>query len=280
MVVTAELEELEAVPPPRAYDGCQLAVHYIGTNLSNGNIIQTTWDRQEGPLIYTLGSMQGQKKDTAGAKIMSAFDDALLGMAEGGVKTIVLQPEEAYGEADPALIVDIPMASVRQALGDIAVEAMNLETNILLPDGRKAVVKEISETSVRVDMNHALAGKQVEFQLAVLEVSLPGELLPSQQDTDARVATVSHILVEEESLAVRIKLELDGMGADFAQLAERHSACPSSREGGKLGSVQAGQMVAAFDAVVFDPAREVGQVHGPVKTQFGWHLIVIEDRTM
>lgn len=123
----------------------------------------------------------------------------------------MLQPEEAYGEADPALIVDIPMASVRQALGDIAVEAMNLETNILLPDGRKAVVKEISETSVRVDMNHALAGKQVEFQLAVLEVSLPGELLPSQQDTDARVATVSHILVEEESLAVRIKLELDGM---------------------------------------------------------------------
>jgi peptidyl-prolyl cis-trans isomerase C len=199
----------------------------------------------------------------------------------GGVKTIVLEPKEAYGEADPSLVVDIPMASVRQAIGDIAADGLTLETNILLPDGRSAVVKDISSVSVRVDLNHPLAGQRVEFQLAVMEVSLPGQLLESQKDANTKLATVAHILVEEEALALKLKLELtNGMGADFALLAEEHSTCPSSREGGKLGTFQAGMMVPEFDAVVFDSEMEIGKVHGPVKTQFGWHLIVIEDRTM
>lgn len=201
--------------------------------------------------------------------------------SSGGVKTIVLEPKEAYGEADPSLIVDIPMASVRQAIGDIAADGLTLETNILLPDGRSALVKDISPVSVRVDLNHPLAGQQVEFQLAVMEVSLPGELLESQKDANTKMATVAHILVDEEALALKLKLELtDGMEADFALLAEEHSTCPSSREGGKLGTFQAGMMVPEFDAVVFDAQMEIGKVHGPVKTQFGWHLIVIEDRTM
>ena len=57
----------------------------------------------------------------------------------------------------------------------------------------------------------------------------------------------------------------------------RYSSCPSSQKGGSLGSFGRGAMVPAFDEVVFN--KEVGVVHGPVKTPFGAHLILIESRT-
>lgn len=73
-----------------------------------------------------------------------------------------------------------------------------------------------------------------------------------------------------------LKKQLDE-GADFATLAKEHSTCPSSSRGGSLGTFGRHQMVAEFDQVVFE--EEVGVVHGPVKTQFGYHLILITDRT-
>ena len=62
----------------------------------------------------------------------------------------------------------------------------------------------------------------------------------------------------------------------FADSAASNSACPSAKKGGSLGSFSPGQMVAAFDKVVF--AEDVGVVHGPIATQFGSHLILITDR--
>ena len=66
-------------------------------------------------------------------------------------------------------------------------------------------------------------------------------------------------------------------GADFGEMAKEHSDCPSGREGGSLGEFGPGQMVPEFDTVVFNDA--VGEVHGPVKTQFGYHLIEITSRS-
>ena len=65
-------------------------------------------------------------------------------------------------------------------------------------------------------------------------------------------------------------------GADFAQLAKENSSCPSSRDGGNLGSFGPGQMVREFDQVVF--SAPVGEVQGPVKTQFGYHLVEVTSR--
>lgn len=83
-------------------------------------------------------------------------------------------------------------------------------------------------------------------------------------------ACARHILVKTKSEAEKLKLKLS-KGADFAELAKKHSKCPSSKEGGNLGEFRPGQMVKAFDDVVFKKA--VLTVHGPVKTQFGYHLI-------
>jgi peptidyl-prolyl cis-trans isomerase C len=66
-------------------------------------------------------------------------------------------------------------------------------------------------------------------------------------------------------------------GADFAALAGDHSECPSGKQGGDLGEFGPGQMVKEFDDVVF--SAEVGKVHGPIQTQFGYHLIKITSRT-
>eukprot|EP00241_Pyramimonas_parkeae_P004852 CAMPEP_0114226846 /NCGR_PEP_ID=MMETSP0058-20121206/1461_1 /TAXON_ID=36894 /ORGANISM="Pyramimonas parkeae, CCMP726" /LENGTH=353 /DNA_ID=CAMNT_0001337621 /DNA_START=43 /DNA_END=1104 /DNA_ORIENTATION=- len=271
--------ESEGIATPlRAYDGCQLAVHYIGTAVESGACVQTTWDRKEGPLIYTLGSMQGHKADTASARIMQQFDVALLGMQEGGVKKFVMTPEQAYGELDESLIMDIPMAAVKQAVG-LAAETLEIGDNILLPDGRSARVKEKSETNMKVDLNHALAGLNIEFELSVMEVAEPGKMLEAMQAADVNIATVSHILVEQRELAVEIKKKLEE-GLDFGVLAQAHSTCPSKVDQGKLGTFQAGQMVAEFDKVVFDPETTIGVVQGPLETQFGYHLILVEQRTM
>lgn len=88
-------------------------------------------------------------------------------------------------------------------------------------------------------------------------------------------ASARHILVESESACLDLKQQIAD-GADFADLAKQHSKCPSGARGGDLGTFTPGQMVKEFDQVVFNEA--VGQVHGPVQTQFGYHLLEITNR--
>lgn len=88
-------------------------------------------------------------------------------------------------------------------------------------------------------------------------------------------AIVRHILVKEKELCEQLKKKLKA-GADFAKIAKQHSTCPSGKKGGELGEVKKGQLVAPIDKVVFTlPEREL---HGPIKSQFGWHLLEIKFR--
>ena len=88
-------------------------------------------------------------------------------------------------------------------------------------------------------------------------------------------AKARHILVPSQSECENLKKQIEA-GADFAEIAKKHSKCPSGKSGGALGEFGPGQMVAEFDKVVF--SEVVGKVHGPVKTQFGFHLIEITSR--
>jgi peptidyl-prolyl cis-trans isomerase C len=89
-------------------------------------------------------------------------------------------------------------------------------------------------------------------------------------------ATARHILVDSREKCADLKAQIES-GSDFAAMAKAHSRCPSGRQGGSLGEFSPGQMVREFDQVVFHEA--VGVVHGPVQTQFGFHLIEITSRT-
>lgn len=90
------------------------------------------------------------------------------------------------------------------------------------------------------------------------------------------LAQARHILVDTEKACEDLKTEIEG-GADFAALAKQHSKCPSGQRGGDLGEFGRGQMVPEFDAVVF--TGEIGKPLGPVKTQFGYHLIEVTRRS-
>jgi peptidyl-prolyl cis-trans isomerase C len=88
-------------------------------------------------------------------------------------------------------------------------------------------------------------------------------------------ARARHILVTSREECEKLKVRIEG-GADFAELAGEHSRCPSGKSGGDLGEFGPGMMVKEFDEVVF--SAEVGKVHGPVKTQFGFHLLEVTSR--
>lgn len=88
-------------------------------------------------------------------------------------------------------------------------------------------------------------------------------------------ATARHLLVNNEVQCADLKSQIEN-GADFAELARQYSSCPSGAQGGDLGSFGPGQMVPEFDKVVF--SAPVGEVQGPVKTQFGYHLLEVTSR--
>lgn len=85
-------------------------------------------------------------------------------------------------------------------------------------------------------------------------------------------AAAIHILVKTEKEALDLLEQLQKQkGKNFAALAKKHSICPSGKKGGDLGEFRRGDMVKAFDDVVFK--KPLLKIHGPVKTRFGYHLI-------
>lgn len=85
----------------------------------------------------------------------------------------------------------------------------------------------------------------------------------------------SHILVktQEEAQAIKEKIE---NGANFGEMAKQHSQCPSGKRGGDLGWFGHGQMVRPFEKAAFDTDK--GKMSGIVKTDFGYHLILVTDK--
>jgi peptidyl-prolyl cis-trans isomerase C len=89
-------------------------------------------------------------------------------------------------------------------------------------------------------------------------------------------ARARHILVETEKECEDLIAQIKS-GADFGELAQKYSKCPSKANGGDLGEFGPGQMVPEFDAVVFN--EEIGVPYGPVKTNFGYHIVEITSRS-
>jgi peptidyl-prolyl cis-trans isomerase C len=97
----------------------------------------------------------------------------------------------------------------------------------------------------------------------------------SKQITGEQEVHARHILVETEADAKAIEDELK-KGADFAELAKKKSKDPGASDGGDLGFFTKDQMVPEFSAVAF--ALEPGKISDPVKSQFGWHIIKVEEK--
>ena len=151
-----------------------------------------------------------------------------------------------------------------------------VEQSLLADSFTGDLPKRIS-ISLENEKRSLIAGERVE---AVLTAALTDEAIQAAYDSkfaDAEPTqeyNASHILVETEEEALALKSELDA-GADFASAAKEKSTGPSGSNGGALGWFGKGAMVPSFEAAVAD--LDVGAVSAPIKTQFGWHVIILNE---
>lgn len=99
----------------------------------------------------------------------------------------------------------------------------------------------------------------------------------SQQFTKGETVSAKHILTETEERCNEILAEIESGSKTFEEAAKEYSTCPSGQRGGDLGQFGRGQMVKEFEDAAF--TGEIGKVIGPVTTQFGSHLILVESRS-
>jgi parvulin-like peptidyl-prolyl isomerase len=141
--------------------------------------------------------------------------------------------------------------------------------------GKGQMVKEFEDVVFTAPVSEVQGPVKTDFGYHLIEVtarSEPGKPLPPPPG----LASARHILVKTEAECADLKQQITG-GADFAELAAKHSKCPSGKRGGELGTFGKGQMVKEFETVVF--SAPVGEVQGPVKTDFGYHLIEVTARS-
>ena len=135
-------------------DGKKVRIHYTGT-LSDGEQFDSSVGRE--PLEFEIGS----------GMVIPGFDSAVRDMEVGGKKTVTLPAAEAYGELREEMVGDIPKANFP--------DGMEIQVGMPLqmsgPQGPlPVVVKEIKEASVTIDANHPLAGKDLTFELELVEI--------------------------------------------------------------------------------------------------------------
>jgi peptidyl-prolyl cis-trans isomerase C len=204
---------------------------------------------------------------------LRAADDPVLAKVNGSEirKSDVALAEEELGpslsQMDPATKDE----NVLSFLIDMKIVAKAAEDKKIADS--EDFKKRLAFTRNRLLMDSLLAneGKAATTDDAMKKVyEEASKQISGEQEVRAR-----HILVETEDEAKSVKAELD-KGADFAELAKKKSKDPGSADGGDLGFFTKEQMVPEFSAVAF--SLEPGKISDPVKSQFGWHIIKVEEK--
>ena len=147
----------------------------------------------------------------------------------------------------------------------------------LLASTLEGAISTRAEAAIKVQTNAILANEALSAELAL---RIDDAALQALYDTKyggfegTPEFNASHILVPTEEEAIAIAADVRA-GADFAETAQEKSTGPSGPRGGQLGWFGPGQMVAPFEEAV--KSLEVGQISDPVQTQFGWHVIILND---
>ena len=136
--------------------GDTVKVHYTGT-LDDGTIFDSSEERE--PLEFQLG----------GGQVIPGFEDAVVGMNVGDIKTTRISSEEAYGLHDEDMVLTVPR---EQFPPDIEPE-LDQQLQLRQPDGSSFVVTiiDITEDNVTLDGNHPLAGEALTFTIQLVEIA-------------------------------------------------------------------------------------------------------------
>jgi FKBP-type peptidyl-prolyl cis-trans isomerase 2 len=179
-----------------AQEGQVAIVHYVGRiaeGPDEGEVFDTTDvdvaleegiyhdHRDYKPLEVRLGE----------GKIVEGLDDAIVGMEVGETRTVVVEPEHAFGEFDPDEVVEFP----RDMFDEDEIEVDSLAAT---EDGRSGWVTEIEEDTVTIDFNHELAGTRVEFEIRLLDLhGSPGD--ESARTWEKKKGKTTKVRKEEEN---------------------------------------------------------------------------------
>ncbi len=136
--------------------GAKVKVEYVGTFPDTGEIFDKSEGR--GPLEFTAGTGQ----------MIPGFDEAVLGMALNDEKTVTIPPDKAYGEVDQNAIQWVSKNLMPQDLN------VGIGTKLMAGAGRPVTVVDVNADSVKIDFNHPLAGKTLQFWIKVVDIQKGG----------------------------------------------------------------------------------------------------------
>ena len=138
-----------------ASKGNTVKVHYTGT-LTDETVFDSSRERE--PIEFTVGAGQ----------MIAGFDAAVEGMKVGEAKKITIPTDEAYGPVSPEAMFKVPKEQLPQGMEP----QVGMQLEAAQEDGRKQmlVVAEVHETEVTLDANHPLAGKDLVFDIELMEV--------------------------------------------------------------------------------------------------------------
>jgi peptidylprolyl isomerase len=134
--------------------GDTVRVHYKGT-LNDGTLFDSSEGRE--PLEFQAGS----------GMVIKGFDDGVMGMAIGDKKTIHIPVEEAYGDLNPDMVFDFNRSEIPAEIPLVVGDTLNMH------NGQQTVpviIREVTETTVKLDANHPLAGQPLNFDLELVEI--------------------------------------------------------------------------------------------------------------
>lgn len=139
----------------KAKNGDKVKVHYTG-RLTSGEQFDSSAGRE--PLSFTVGAGQ----------MIKGFDDAIPGMEIGEKKTINIKPADAYGEINQEAIIEYPKKNIPSSMQ--IEEGMQLQLNGGSGQPIPVVVKEIKDELIVLDANHQLAGKELVFDIELVDI--------------------------------------------------------------------------------------------------------------
>jgi len=138
-----------------AKTGDTVRVHYTGT-LTDGTVFDTSRDRE--PLEFTIGQNM----------VIPGFENGIVGMNEGDSKEISIPAGEAYGAYNDQLVAVVPRSQVPPEME----LSLGMILQVRSPEGSlaRAIVREISEAEVTLDLNHPLAGQDLVFEVGLVKI--------------------------------------------------------------------------------------------------------------
>jgi peptidyl-prolyl cis-trans isomerase C len=192
-----------------------------------------------------------------------------------GIKIVRSEIEEARLRL-PERLSNVPLQSVYGMLVNSLVD-----TKLVAAEARKINLqndKQVRKRLARIEeqiLERAFLTAYIEKRITEAVLAEHYEKLIAANSAKEEVQA-RHILLEEKARALNVIKELEG-GADFAELAKTRSKGPSASKGGDLGFFAEGQMVPAFSKAAFN-LKKGEMTTDPVQTEFGWHVIKVEDR--